>query len=45
MPTSQNSSGAPGLPVLDVQGLQTHFFTHGGVVKAVDGVDLSLIHI
>jgi peptide/nickel transport system ATP-binding protein len=27
-------------PVLDVQGLQTHFFTHGGVVKAVDGVDL-----
>ncbi|MCU4117992.1 ABC transporter ATP-binding protein [Variovorax sp. N23] len=28
------------VPVLDVQGLQTHFFTHGGVVKAVDGVDL-----
>ncbi|MDM0087262.1 MULTISPECIES: ABC transporter ATP-binding protein [unclassified Variovorax] len=27
-------------PVLEVQGLQTHFFTHGGVVKAVDGVDL-----
>ncbi len=27
-------------PVLDIQGLQTHFFTHGGVVKAVDGVDL-----
>jgi peptide/nickel transport system ATP-binding protein len=26
--------------VLDIQGLQTHFFTHGGVVKAVDGVDL-----
>ena len=26
--------------VLEVQGLQTHFFTHGGVVKAVDGVDL-----
>ena len=40
MPTSQNSPGAPGLPVLDVLGLQTHFFTHGGVVKAVDGVDL-----
>ncbi|MEO8654658.1 MAG: ABC transporter ATP-binding protein [Ramlibacter sp.] len=40
MPTSQNSPGAPGVPVLDVQGLQTHFFTHGGVVKAVDGVDL-----
>jgi len=29
-----------GTPVLEVQGLQTHFFTHGGVVKAVDGVDL-----
>ncbi len=40
MPTSSHSPGAPGLPVLDVQGLQTHFFTHGGVVKAVDGVDL-----
>jgi peptide/nickel transport system ATP-binding protein len=26
--------------VLEVRGLQTHFFTHGGVVKAVDGVDL-----
>ena len=29
-------------PVLEVQGLQTHFFTHGGVVKAVDGVDLKV---
>ncbi len=29
-----------GQAVLEVQGLQTHFFTHGGVVKAVDGVDL-----
>ncbi len=28
------------IPVLDVHGLQTHFFTHGGVVKAVDGVEL-----
>ena len=28
--------------MLDVQGLQTHFFTHGGVVKAVDGVDLQV---
>ncbi len=27
-------------PVLEIQGLQTHFFTHGGVLKAVDGVDL-----
>ena len=31
---------APDMAVLEVQGLQTHFFTHGGVVKAVDGVDL-----
>ena len=27
-------------PVLEVEGLKTWFFTHGGVVKAVDGVDL-----
>ena len=27
-------------PVLEVEGLQTHFFMHAGVVKAVDGVDL-----
>jgi len=26
--------------VLDIRGLKTHFFTHGGAVKAVDGVDL-----
>jgi peptide/nickel transport system ATP-binding protein len=30
----------PAAAVLEVQGLQTHFLTHGGVVKAVDGVDL-----
>ena len=29
-------------PVLDVHGLKTHFFTRNGVVKAVDGVDLTL---
>jgi peptide/nickel transport system ATP-binding protein len=29
-------------PVLDVQGLKTHFLTHGGAVKAVDGVDLQV---
>jgi oligopeptide/dipeptide ABC transporter ATP-binding protein len=28
--------------VLDVRGLKTHFFTDDGVVKAVDGVDLSV---
>ncbi len=30
------------MPVLEIQGLKTHFFTHGGVVKAVDGVDLQV---
>ena len=29
-------------PVLEVQGLKTHFFTRAGVIKAVDGVDFSL---
>jgi len=29
-------------PLLDVVGLKTHFFTFGGVVKAVDGVSLSV---
>ncbi|MGO4401961.1 ABC transporter ATP-binding protein [Achromobacter sp. PAB15] len=28
--------------ILEVQGLKTHFFTRNGVVKAVDGVDLTL---
>jgi peptide/nickel transport system ATP-binding protein len=47
MDDSQNFSvlahmAARDTPVLDVQGLKTHFFTHGGVVKAVDGVDLQV---
>jgi len=29
-------------PLLDVKGLKTYFFTRKGIVKAVDGVDLSL---
>jgi peptide/nickel transport system ATP-binding protein len=32
----------PSQPLLSVEGLQTHFFTRAGVVKAVDGVDLQL---
>ncbi|WP_104160960.1 ABC transporter ATP-binding protein [Arthrobacter sp. ZGTC212] len=28
--------------LLDVQGLQTHFHTDGGLVKAVDGVDIKI---
>jgi oligopeptide transport system ATP-binding protein len=31
------------IPVLDVQGLKTHFFTKTGVVKAVDGVSFTLM--
>ncbi len=33
---------ALGAPVLEVDTLQTHFFTHAGVVKAVDGVSYSV---
>jgi peptide/nickel transport system ATP-binding protein len=40
MTERQSSSAQADRAVLDVHGLQTHFFTHGGVVKAVDGVDL-----
>lgn len=29
-------------PVLEVSGLRTHFFTHAGVVKAVDGIDFEV---
>lgn len=29
-------------PILEIKGLKTHFFTDDGVVKAVDGVDLSI---
>jgi peptide/nickel transport system ATP-binding protein len=29
-------------PLLEIQGLKTYFFTRKGIVKAVDGVDLSL---
>ncbi|QEI04578.1 ABC transporter ATP-binding protein [Pigmentiphaga aceris] len=39
---TENTRAAAGAPVLDVEGLQTHFFTRGGVVKAVDGLDLKV---
>jgi len=32
----------PGAPLLEVRGLRTWFFTSDGVVKAVDGVDLTV---
>jgi oligopeptide/dipeptide ABC transporter ATP-binding protein len=31
-----------GPPLLEIRGLRTHFFTADGVVKAVDGVDLTV---
>ena len=29
-------------PILEIDGLKTHFFTYNGVVKAVDGVSLKV---
>ena len=37
-----NQDEAPGRTVLEVENLQTHFFTPGGVVRAVDGVSYSV---
>ena len=31
-------------PILEVQGLKTHFFTRNGIVKAVDGA-VSYTHL
>jgi len=39
---SMENHPAAAAPMLDVRGLKTHFFTRAGVVKAVDGVDLSV---
>jgi len=33
---------APGVPLLEIKGLKTHFFTSEGTVKAVDGVSFSV---
>ena len=37
-----NQDSAPGRTVLEIENLQTHFFTPGGVVRAVDGVSYSV---
>jgi len=36
------SGSQAGRPILEIENLQTHFFTAGGVVKAVDGVSYSV---
>ena len=32
----------PDPAILQISGLQTHFFTREGIIKAVDGVDLAV---
>lgn len=41
-PESAESVAHAKPPVLEVRELKTHFFTRAGVIKAVDGVDLSV---
>jgi oligopeptide/dipeptide ABC transporter ATP-binding protein len=36
------SASAPGRPILEIEDLQTHFFTPAGAIRAVDGVSYSL---
>ena len=42
MTNSSNTSVSPGSPLLEIRDLRTHFFTADGVVRAVDGVDLTV---
>ncbi len=43
MPTDPFHIAPPeGSPLIEIRGLQTHFFTDDGIVKAVDGVDLDV---
>ena len=37
------SHGQHHSPLLDVRELQTHFFTHRGIVKAVNGVSFEVM--
>ncbi len=40
--TEQADVNTTAAPVLEIRGLRTHFSLRDGVVKAVDGVDLTL---
>ena len=40
--TTSTVSAEPQAPLLEIRGLQTHFWTEAGVAKAVDGVDLDI---
>ncbi len=39
---TNSAAAARGAPLLDIQGLKTHFKTDDGWVKSVDGVDISI---
>ena len=41
-PAAEVSAGVPEPPILEVDGLRTHFFTNDGVIQAVDGVSYSV---
>ncbi len=41
-PAGQDATPAPGPAVLEIDNLQTHFFTQSGVVRAVDGVSYAV---
>jgi oligopeptide/dipeptide ABC transporter ATP-binding protein len=41
-PSAEAGTGSAAAPILEIDNLQTHFFTRDGVVRAVDGVSYDL---